>query len=452
MGRKKSESISLWPSSSLHNYQKWLLHTELCEMLMESWALPLDQGTTLPTRGSWALLLHCTWSCRRGQCALFWGGEHSQCALFWGGEHSLTVSTLLDTAKTFPSPRPSALGNIWEYQWWQTCPDHAAHQVWFVLPRRTHTHTPNPKRPRQTDKRLLFFTAEFCFCSCQVAKKSNAGDLARGCVQCFQEASLEGGNHHLLPPHRVPAVRSHHRVVLIKLWLLTVLSQKPEEMLQRWTRLWHCGDLVSIRAQPLLLLHKVSSAGLHSAGQCDPVPALCHFTHHQNQQRHAVSIQLWNDLSPESTQLGERVSSPLGVSRAPVGATGWVWGSWTQKTITKRRQGLAVSLSCLGSLCQGPCTDYLHLKTFWTQTWQWAQNPKPALNWAIRIGTNHCSAHWHCLFNQRLPCLTWKRKFCSKNASVESSTSYKLQQMNAIILHKEYINIDDRYITHINIE
>lgn len=45
------------------------------------------------------------------------------------------------------------------------------------------THTPNPKRPCQIDKRLLFFTAELCFCSCQVAKKSSPGDLARGCGQ-----------------------------------------------------------------------------------------------------------------------------------------------------------------------------------------------------------------------------------------------------------------------------
>lgn len=65
-------------------------------------------------------------------------------------------------------------------------------------------------------------------------------------------------------------------------------------------------------------------------------------------------------------QLGERINSPLGVSRAPMGATGRDLGLLDTKDDHKEK-GLAVLLSCLGSLCQGPCTDYLCLKTFWTQ-------------------------------------------------------------------------------------
>lgn len=196
----------------------------------------------------------------------------------------------------------------------------------------------------------------------------------------------------------------------------------------------------------MLLLHRVSSAGVHCAGQSEPVPAPRHVTHHPNQQRPAgFSCEM---ISHQSQWEKGSVLPWVWAGLLWAG----LWDSWTQKMITKRRQSLAVLLSCL---CPGPCTDYLCLKNFWTQKWQRAQNSKPP--WAGHYGLGQLIALQTGITYSIKDFPAWPESGNSaekknKNPSVESSTSYKLQQMNAIILQGEYINIDDRYITHINIE
>lgn len=158
--------------------------------------------------------------------------------------------------------------------------------------------------------------------------------------------------------------------VLIKFWPLVSLSQKPEEMVQWWMRLWRsegctrlfwqCLDAVLLLGQRWALVGFALQTLLAVKPSWEPAQHTClHYVtvyHHRNQHMQTNSTSLWKVAVSAHERPGP-LSGPVQHSHGCPRSAAGAWVVLTQKHDHKARRLTVFFIFC--SQCWGPCKPYL---------------------------------------------------------------------------------------------